>query len=423
MTQRVVVTGLGMISPLGKNTEISWSKLINSESGLRKLTRFDTSAITSKVAGQVPDAGEKDGFDPSVYLDSRDIRGMDRFIQFGVCAAEEAIKEADITEANQFNPERAGVIMGTGLAGMQTTEENVVKSYNQDRPKLHPLFIPSILGNLAPGHIAIRHNLRGINYSINTACASGASAIGEAFQAIKHNRADIMVCGGSEAIICPTIMAGFSACRVLSTSYNNDPTKSSRPWDKNRDGFVMSEGAGVLVLESLEQAKKRHAYIYGEILGYGANCDAYHITGMEPNGRGVKKGVNMALSEANLDYGDIDYINAHATFTKAGDPIELKAIEEIFALQNSHKDLPLMSSTKSAVGHMQGASGAVEGIFSILSLKNNIAPPTLNLEEPEYSPKIDLIPFASKEKKMRNVLSNSFGFGGSNACLIFGNLK
>jgi 3-oxoacyl-[acyl-carrier-protein] synthase II len=422
MKKRVVVTGLGMISPLGSNLATSWKRLINSESGIGELTHFDSSLSSSKVAGQVPGPERDGGFNPETYIKPRELRQMDKFMQLGVCAAEQALEDSGILEpqAWSYNAEKIGVIMGSGLSGLKTTEEGVLKASGYDKSRMSPLFIPSILGNLLPAHIAIRHGFEGINYSLNTACASGANAIGEAFEAIKAGRCEAAVCGGSEAMITPTGVSGFSACRVLSTSYNHAPQKASRPWDKHRDGFVIGEGSGVLFLEDYENAKKRGANIYAELTGFGTNSDAYHITGMQPDGLGAQKAVNFALEQAGLSSEDIDYINAHATSTKAGDPIELAAMEQIFGGNSS---VPYMSSTKSATGHLQGASGACEAIFSIMALAGNIAPATLNLEEMEYKTIIDLVPGRAKEREMTNVLSNSFGFGGSNASLIFSKLK
>ena len=409
--RRVVVTGLGTINPLGNNVKKSWDSLINSKSGISKISTFDVSDYPCKIAASVSDSI----IDEDI-VSIRERRKIDRFITLGLIAAKEAFEDSGfiVTEENSI---RSGVMVGSGIGGLDTIYRNSSILDNQGIRKISPFFIPSSLINLLSGHISIKYNLKGPNSSPVTACATGTHAIGDSFTLIKNGKADLMLCGGAEAAICQLGIAGFSAARALCDTFNDKPELGSRPWDRDRSGFVMGEGAGVLVLEELEQAKKRGAKIYAEIKGYGLSGDAYHITKPSEDGNGGYRAMLMALNESNLSPEDINYVNAHGTSTPVGDMIELSAVERLF---NNKNDL-FMSSNKSAIGHLLGAAGAVEAIFSIKSIETTILPPTLNLDNPDTSTKINLIPHESVTKIINNVISNSFGFGGTNASLIFGN--
>mgnify|MGYP001215210973 CR=1 FL=1 len=409
--RRVVVTGLGTINPLGNNVKKSWDSLINSKSGISKISTFDVSDYPCKIAASVSDSIIDEDIVPI-----RERRKIDRFITLGLIAAKEAFEDSGfiVTEENSI---RSGVMVGSGIGGLDTIYRNSSILDNQGIRKISPFFIPSSLINLLSGHISIKYNLKGPNSSPVTACATGTHAIGDSFTLIKNGKADLMLCGGAEAAICQLGIAGFSAARALCDTFNDKPELGSRPWDRDRSGFVMGEGAGVLVLEELEQAKKRGAKIYAEIKGYGLSGDAYHITKPSEDGNGGYRAMLMALNESNLSPEDINYVNAHGTSTPVGDMIELSAVERLFSNKN---DL-FMSSNKSAIGHLLGAAGAVEAIFSIKSIETTILPPTLNLDNPDTSTKINLIPHESVTKIINNVISNSFGFGGTNASLIFGN--
>ena len=408
--RRVVVTGLGTINPLGKNLDNSWDSLINSKSGIKKITTFEVNEYPCKIAGSInPDLISED------IVSSREQRKLDRFITLGLIAAHEAFLDSGF-EVNEKNSLRSGVMVGSGIGGLDTIYKNSSILDNQGIRKISPFFIPSSLINLLSGHISIRYNFKGPNSSPVTACATGTHAIGDSFTLIKNDKADLMICGGAEAAICPLGIAGFSAARALCDTFNDSPTKGSRPWDKDRSGFVMGEGAGVLVLEELEHAKNRNAKIYGEIKGYGLSGDAFHITKPSEDGSGGYRAMEMALKESKLSGNEIHYINAHGTSTPVGDMIELSAVERLFG---NSGDL-YMSSNKSAIGHLLGAAGAVEAVFSLKSLETGILPPTLNLDNPDTSTNIKLIPHNSINLKISNVLSNSFGFGGTNASLIFG---
>ena len=409
--RRVVVTGLGTINPLGNNVKKSWDSLINSKSGISKISTFDVSDYPCKIAASVCDSIIDEDIVPI-----RERRKIDRFITLGLIAAKEAFEDSGfiVTEENSI---RSGVMVGSGIGGLDTIYRNSSILDNQGIRKISPFFIPSSLINLLSGHISIKYNLKGPNSSPVTACATGTHAIGDSFTLIKNGKADLMLCGGAEAAICQLGIAGFSAARALCDTFNDKPELGSRPWDRDRSGFVMGEGAGVLVLEELEQAKKRGAKIYAEIKGYGLSGDAYHITKPSEDGNGGYRAMLMALNESNLSPEDINYVNAHGTSTPVGDMIELSAVERLFSNKN---DL-FMSSNKSAIGHLLGAAGAVEAIFSIKSIETTILPPTLNLDNPDTSTKINLIPHESVTKIINNVISNSFGFGGTNASLIFGN--
>ena len=419
MVRRVVVTGLGMVTPLGNNVDSSWEGIINSKSGIKKISLFDTNDLPdsiSKVAGEI-NVSEEDNnaFNPTLYIEKKDIKKMDRFIWFGIAAAEEAIKDSGWQPTSDEEKQNTGVIIGSGIGGLTSIQDTSISTVEKGIKRISPFFIPSALINLVSGHVSIKYGFSGPNLAPVTACATGSHAIGEAMEIIKRGDADIMVAGGTEAAICQIGIGGFSAMHALST--NQDPSKASRPWDKDRDGFVMGEGAGVLVLEEYEHAKKRGAKIYAEVVGYGLTGDAYHITAPDSSSGGAKRAVKMALKKANMNPEDIGYINAHGTSTPMGDVLEFNAIKDTFS---SCLDKIYMSSTKSATGHLLGAAGAIEAIFSIKAIQNGILPPTLNLDNPDEACNgIDLIPHKSKEVKVNAVLSNSFGFGGTNASLIF----
>ncbi len=409
--RRVVVTGLGTINPLGNSVESSWKALIESKSGIKKIDTFNTEDYPCKIAATVDDSH----IDENI-VSSRDLRKIDRFIALGLIAADEAIKDSGFV-SDEISSLNSGVMVGSGIGGLDTIYKNSSILNNQGIRKISPFFIPSALINLLSGHISIRYNLKGPNSSPVTACATGTHAIGDSFTLIKNGKADLMVCGGAEAAICPIGIAGFSAARALCDTFNDSPAKGSRPWDKDRSGFVMGEGAGVLVLEELEHAKKRDAKIYAEVKGYGLSGDAFHITKPSEDGSGGFRAMQMALKESKLGSDKINYINAHGTSTPVGDIIELSAVEKLFG---SNENL-FMSSNKSAIGHLLGAAGAVESVFSLKSLETKILPPTLNLDNPDTTTKINLIPHESISEPISNLISNSFGFGGTNASLIFGN--
>ena len=409
--RRVVVTGLGTINPLGNTVDSSWNSLINSNSGISKITNFEVDNYPCKIAGSIDDSNINDEI-----VNPREQRKIDRFITLGLIAAAEAINDSGFVSENESSF-RSGVMVGSGIGGLDTIYRNSSILDNQGIRKISPFFIPSSLINLLSGHISIKYNLKGPNSSPVTACATGTHAIGDSFTIIKNNKADLMVCGGAEAAICPLGISGFSAARALCDTFNEYPEKGSRPWDKDRSGFVMGEGAGVLVLEEYEHAKKRSAKIYGEVKGYGMSGDAFHITKPSEDGNGGFRAMEMALQESLLNTDDIEYVNAHGTSTPVGDMIELTAVEKLFA---QNKNL-FMSSNKSAIGHLLGAAGAVEAVFSFKSLETNILPPTLNLDNPSTNTSINLIPHESISENISNIISNSFGFGGTNASLIFGN--
>ncbi|MDC3114268.1 beta-ketoacyl-ACP synthase II [Alphaproteobacteria bacterium] len=409
--RRVVVTGLGTINPLGNTVDSSWNSLINSNSGISKITNFEVDNYPCKIAGSIDDSSINDEI-----VNPREQRKIDRFITLGLIAAAEAINDSGFVSENESSL-RSGVMVGSGIGGLDTIYRNSSILDNQGIRKISPFFIPSSLINLLSGHISIKYNLKGPNSSPVTACATGTHAIGDSFTIIKNNKADLMVCGGAEAAICPLGISGFSAARALCDTFNEYPEKGSRPWDKDRSGFVMGEGAGVLVLEEYEHAKKRSAKIYGEVKGYGMSGDAFHITKPSEDGNGGFRAMEMALQESLLNTDDIEYVNAHGTSTPVGDMIELTAVEKLFA---QNKNL-FMSSNKSAIGHLLGAAGAVEAVFSFKSLETNTLPPTLNLDNPSTDTSINLIPHESISENINNIISNSFGFGGTNASLIFGN--
>lgn len=415
--RRIVVTGIGMVTPLACGVKPSWEKLIAGQSGIRAITAFDVSDLASKVAGMVP-KGQGDGlFNADDWVEPKDQRKMDEFIVYAMAAAIEAVHDSGWMPEDEESRDRTGVMIGSGIGGLPGIYEGSITLKEKGPRRISPFFIPSCLINLAAGHVSIRFGFTGPNHAVVTACSTGAHAIGDAARLIEHGDADVMVAGGTEAAVCRIGIAGFAAARALSTKFNDEPSRASRPWDKERDGFVIGEGAGILVLEELEHAKKRGAKIYAEVLGYGMSGDAYHITAPSETGAGGFKAMRNALRNAELDVSDIDYINAHGTSTPLGDEIELGAVKRLFG--NAAYKLS-MSSTKSAIGHLLGAAGSVEAIFSILAIVNGVVPPTLNLENPSDGCDLDLVPLKAKERPVRYALSNSFGFGGTNACVIFG---
>ena len=420
--RRVVVTGLGLVTPLGSGVEHVWKRLTNAESGIRGIQNFDVSDLPSKIAGQVPLGETSEGhFNADDYLAARDQRKLDRFIIFGVAAAQQAIEDAGWIPEDDENRWRTGVMIGSGIGGLETIYDGSITVHERGPRRLSPFFIPAALINLISGQVSIRYGFKGPNHSVVTACSTGAHAIGDAARLIMLDDADVMIAGGAEAAVCRLGIAGFSASRALSTNFNDTPERGSRPWDEDRDGFVMGEGAGVLVLEELEHAKARDATIYAEVVGYGLSGDAHHITAPPEDGNGGYRAMQAALRRAELDPSDIDYINAHGTSTPLGDEIEVGAVQRLFG--DAAKALT-MSSTKSAIGHLLGAAGAVESIFSILAIRDNVAPPTLNLDNPSPACEgIDLTPHQAKERPIRRALSNSFGFGGTNASLILAELQ
>ncbi len=413
--RRVVITGVGLVTPLGCGNDLNWRRLIASESGISPITAFDVSDIPSKIAGSVPREGEG-AFIPETFFSSKEQRRMDAFIQFAMGAAELAVADAGWKPTDEQSRERTGVMIGSGIGGLPEIEKSAIIVESRNVRKLSPFFIPASLINLASGHVAIRYGFKGPNHAVVTACASGAHAIGDAARLIQWEDADVMIAGGAESALCRLGVAGFAQARALSTSFNETPTKASRPWDKDRDGFVIGEGAGVLVLEELEHAKKRGAQIYAEIIGYGMSGDAHHITAPAEDGNGGYRAMQAALKRAGLTPDDIDYVNAHGTSTPLGDEIELGAVKRLFG-DAAYKIA--MSSTKSAIGHLLGAAGAVEAIYSVLAIRHGIIPPTLNLDNPSAGCDINLVPHTAQQRKVKRALSNSFGFGGTNASLIF----
>ncbi|HXS42273.1 MAG TPA: beta-ketoacyl-ACP synthase II [Stellaceae bacterium] len=416
--RRVVVTGLGLVTPLGVGAERVWKRLIAAESGIRSIQSFDVSDLPAKIAGQVPRGETASGdFNADDWVPTKDQRKMDEFIVFAMAAADQAVKDSGWAPQDEDGRERTGVMIGSGIGGLPGITEGALTVHEKGPRRLSPFFIPSNLINLASGHVSIRYGFKGPNHAVVTACSTGAHAIGDAARIIMWEDADVMVAGGTEAAVCRIGIAGFAAARALSTAFNDEPPRASRPWDKERDGFVMGEGAGVVVLEELEHAKKRGAKIYAEIVGYGMSGDAYHITAPAENGDGAFRAMRNALKRAGIAKEEIDYINAHGTSTPLGDEIELGAVKRLFG---DHAYKLCMSSTKSSVGHLLGAAGSTEAIYSILAMRDGIVPPTLNLEDPSENCDIDLVPLKAKERKVRYALSNSFGFGGTNASLIFG---
>jgi 3-oxoacyl-[acyl-carrier-protein] synthase II len=415
--KRVVVTGLGLLTPLGCGVGPNWDRLIAAKSGIRKIERFEVSDLPCRIAGQIPLGDGSDGtFLVDQWIEPKEQRKMDSFIIYALAAAVQAVEDSGWKPDGEEDRNRTGVMIGSGIGGLPAISESSIVLHERGARRISPFFIPSALINLASGHVSIRYGFRGPNHSVVTACATGAHAIGDAARLIIMDDADVMVAGGTEAAVCRIGLAGFAAARALSTKFNDTPEKASRPWDVDRDGFVMGEGAGVVVLEELEHAKARGATIYAEITGYGLSGDAHHITAPAEDGNGGYRAMQAAIRRAGIAVEDIDYINAHGTSTPLGDEIELGAVKRLFG---DHAYRISMSSTKSAIGHLLGAAGAVEAIYSILAVQKGIVPPTLNLENPSEGCDIDLVPLEAKEREVRNVLSNSFGFGGTNASLIF----
>jgi 3-oxoacyl-[acyl-carrier-protein] synthase II len=414
--RRVVVTGLGMVSPLGCGVEPSWKRILNSESGARKIESFDVSDLPSKIACIVPRGdGSNATFNPDQWMEPKDQRKVDDFIIFAMAAARQALDDANWHPVTEEDRCASGTMIGSGIGGLTGIAETAVILKERGPRKVSPFFIPGRLINLASGYVSIAHGLKGPNHAVVTACSTGAHAIGDASRLISFGDADVMVAGGTESPISRIGMAGFCAARALSTGFNDTPEKASRPYDKDRDGFVMGEGAGIVVLEEYEHAKARGAKIYAEVTGYGLSGDAYHITSPAPDGDGGFRSMAAALKRAGITTSDIDYINAHGTSTQVGDEIELSAVERL--LGNAASKVS-MSSTKSSTGHLLGAAGAIEAIFSILAIRDNIAPPTINLEHPSVQTAIDLVPQTPRKREINVALSNSFGFGGTNASVI-----
>ena len=414
--RRVVITGLGLVTPLASGVEAGWSRLLAGKSGARRVQEFEVSDISCQIACFVPRGDGSDGtFNPDDWMEVKEQRKVDDFIIYAVAAAEQAMRDSGYEAKTPEQQERSGVLIGSGIGGLNGIAETSLLLKEKGPRRVSPFFIPGRLINLASGHVSIRHRLKGPNHAVVTACSTGAHAIGDAARLVALDDADVMVAGGAESPICRIAMAGFAACRALSTHFNDQPTKASRPYDKDRDGFIMGEGAGIVVLEALEHAKARGARIYGEVIGYGLSGDAYHITAPAEDGDGAFRCMRGALKRAGIDASEIDYVNAHGTSTPMGDEIELGAVERLFG--NSAGKL-CMSSTKSAIGHLLGAAGAVEAIYSVLAIRDNVAPPTLKLDNPSVETAIDLVPHKARERKIDTVLSNSFGFGGTNASLV-----
>jgi 3-oxoacyl-[acyl-carrier-protein] synthase II len=415
--RRVVVTGMGIVCPLGVGVEYAWRRLINGESGISAIQAFDTSDLACKVAGQVPPGSRGEGgLDVGEFVPVKDQKKMDRFIHLAMAAGTEAVEDSGWTPETEEDRNATGVMVGSGIGGLQTIFEASLQVGAGKARRLSPFFIPSALINLGSGHLSIKYGFKGPNHSVVTACATGVHAIGDAARLIMWGDADVMVAGGAEAAVCELGIAGFCASRALSTAFNDRPTEASRPWDKDRDGFVMGEGAGVLVLEELEHARKRGAKIYAEIAGYGMSGDAYHITAPADGHDGAFRSMKAAMRNGGIAPAEIQYVNAHGTSTPLGDDLELEAVERLFG--DAARGLA-MSSTKSAIGHLLGAAGAVEAIFSILAIRDSVAPPTLNLEAPSRESVIDRVAKTAQQRKITVALSNSFGFGGTNASVIF----
>ncbi len=414
--RRVVITGLGIVSPLGCGVEQTWSRLKAGENAAKRIETFDVSDLSCQVACEIPRGDGSNGtYNPDDWMEPKEQRKVDDFIIFAMAAADQALDDAEWHPEADEDQARSGVLIGSGIGGLQGIEKTSLLMAEKGPRRVSPFFIPGRLINLASGHVSIRHRLKGPNHSVVTACSTGAHAVGDAARLIALDDADVMVAGGAESPVCRLSIAGFAACRALSTHFNDEPERASRPYDRDRDGFVMGEGAGIVVLEELEHARARGAKIYGEVVGYGLSGDAFHITAPAESGDGALRCMQAAIKRAGIEASDIDYINAHGTSTPMGDEIELAAVERLFG--NAAGKLT-MSSTKSAIGHLLGAAGAVETIFSLLSIRDNIAPPTLNLDHPSVETVIDLVPHEAQERQIDTVLSNSFGFGGTNASLI-----
>ena len=414
--RRVVITGLGLVTPLGCGVEASWSRLIAGQNGARRVEEFDVSDITCQIACFVPRGSGSEGkFNPDDWMEPKEQRKVDDFIIYAMAAADQAIADSGWKADTQDKQERTGVLIGSGIGGLSGIADTSLLLKEKGPRRVSPFFIPGRLINLASGYVSIKHQLKGPNHAVVTACSTGSHAIGDAARLVALGDADLMVAGGAESPICRIAFAGFAACRALSTGFNDRPQMGSRPYDKDRDGFVMGEGAGIVVLEEYEHAKARGARIYAEVIGYGMSGDAYHITAPSETGDGAYRCMKAAVKRAGISVDDIDYVNAHGTSTPMGDEIELGAVERLFG--NAAGKLA-MSSTKSAIGHLLGGAGAVEAIFSVLAMRDGIAPPTLNLDNPSVNTAIDLVPHKAKKRPIDTVLSNSFGFGGTNASLI-----
>ncbi|CAD7336380.1 beta-ketoacyl-ACP synthase II [Sphingomonadales bacterium 56] len=414
--RRVVVTGLGMVSPLGGDVETTWKNILASKSGAATIARFDASEYKCRIACEVKPADHEYGYDPNLDVDHKIQRQVDPFIVYGISAASQALRDAGLDNMSEEERLRAGCSIGSGIGGLPGIESESLVLANKGPGRVSPHFVHGRLINLISGQVSIKYGLMGPNHAVVTACSTGAHSIGDAARMIAMDDADVMLAGGAESAICPIGIAGFAQARALSTAFNDTPEKASRPYDVNRDGFVMGEGAGVVVLEEYEHAKKRGAHIYAEVIGYGLSGDAYHVTAPHPEGNGGYRSMEMALKKSGLSLADIDYVNAHGTSTPLGDELELGAVKRLFGDNISTMS---MSSTKSAIGHLLGGAGAVESIFCILAIRDQIVPPTLNLDEPSEScAGVDLVPHVAKERKVRAVLNNSFGFGGTNASLI-----
>ena len=414
--RRVAITGLGLVTPLGCGVDVTWSRLIAGRSGAGPITKFKVDDLPCRIACDVPRGDGSDGtFNPDQWVDPKEQRRVDEFITYALTAATQAVKDSGYEPKTEDDRERAGVLIGSGIGGLDGIEQAAILLHEKGPRKISPFFIPGRLINLASGYASIRFGYKGPNHSVVTACSTGAHAIGDAARLIALDDADVMLAGGTEAAICRLGITGFVACRALSTGFNETPEKASRPYDKDRDGFVMGAGAGVVMLEEWEHAKARGAKIYAEVKGYGLSGDAHHITAPAEDGSGGYRAIRMALKRSGLSASDIDYVNAHGTSTPLGDEIELRAVERLFG--NATGKLS-MSSTKSSIGHLLGAAGAVEAIFCALAIRDQIAPPTLNLDNPSVETEIDLVPHQAKKRPIAAALSNSFGFGGTNASLV-----
>jgi 3-oxoacyl-[acyl-carrier-protein] synthase II len=406
--RRVVVTGIGMMSPLGLTHEESWKNAVAGKSGIDNITAFDASNFDVKFAGEIK------GFDPNLYIDKKEQKKMERFIQLSMACADMALKDSGLTITEE-NSTRAGSIIGVGIGGLGSIDATSQTVATRGPSRISPFFIPQVISNLASGQVSIKYNLKGPNYAVTSACASGANAIGDSAEYIRRGNVDIMLAGGAEAVVTPLAIGGFAAMKALSTR-NDQPKMASRPWDKDRDGFVLAEAAAVLVLEDYEHAARRGAKIYGEVSGYGTSSDAYHMTSPPPGGVGGARAMANALTDASLNPEQVQYINAHGTSTPAGDNLETAGIKSVF---KDHAKKLWVSSTKSMTGHTLGAAGAIESVFSLMALKENIAPPTINLDNPSEDCDLDYVPHNARDGKLQHVLNNSFGFGGTNACIVF----
>jgi len=414
--RRVVVTGLGLVTPLGVGADFVWDKLISGHSGISEITKFDTSDLPVKIAAQIPRGDQPGQYNPDHWHDPKEQRKVDEFITYAICASDQAVKDSGWVADTYDKQTRTGVIIGSGIGGLEGIEEASITLRDKGPRRISPFFIPGRLINLASGHVSIRNSFKGPNHSVVTACSTGSHAIGDASRLIAFGDADVMIAGGTESPLCRLSIAGFAACRALSTGFNDKPTEASRPFDDDRDGFVMGEGAGIVVLEEYEHAMNRGAKIYAELKGYGLSGDAHHITSPSEDGDGGFRSMSAALRNSGLDLTEISYVNAHGTSTPAGDEIEIAAVERLF--KNHCKDLK-MSSTKSSIGHLLGAAGSVEAIFSILTIVKGELPATLNLKNVCTNTEIDLLAETSQKAEVNSALSNSFGFGGTNASLIF----